>query len=115
MSSSRHAFPREREVSGGPRDAGEIAPQVDLLASGYGLIEGPVWEPARGLMFSDVLNGGVYCLERDPKPRIYRLYIPGQDTPDETIRRQVEERTQQTLGAGPLASWARSRERTQRS
>jgi xylono-1,5-lactonase len=37
---------------------------VDLLASGYGLIEGPVWDPARGLIFSDVLNGGVYCLER---------------------------------------------------
>jgi sugar lactone lactonase YvrE len=37
---------------------------VDLLASGYGLIEGPVWDPARGLIFSDVLNGGVYCLDR---------------------------------------------------
>ena len=37
---------------------------MDLLASGYGLIEGPVWDSARGLIFSDVLNGGVYCLER---------------------------------------------------
>ena len=37
---------------------------MDLLANGYGLIEGPVWDPARGLIFSDVVNGGVYCLER---------------------------------------------------
>jgi gluconolactonase len=35
---------------------------VDKLASGYGLIEGPVWDPRRGLIFSDVPNGGVYCL-----------------------------------------------------
>jgi len=34
------------------------------LATGYGLIEGPVWDPERGLLFSDVLNGGVFCLER---------------------------------------------------
>lgn len=53
---------------------------------------------------------GVYCLERDPKPRIYRLYIPGQDTPDETIRRQVEERAAQLLSAAPLSSWARGRQ-----
>ncbi len=37
---------------------------MDKLASGYGLIEGPVWDPGRGLIFSDVLNGGVYCLDR---------------------------------------------------
>jgi gluconolactonase len=35
---------------------------MDSLATGYGLIEGPVWEPGRGLCFSDVLNGGVYRL-----------------------------------------------------
>lgn len=52
---------------------------------------------------------GVYCLEREPKPRIYRLYIPGLDTPDETIRRQVEERIGQFIAAADLASWARSR------
>jgi gluconolactonase len=34
------------------------------LATGYGLIEGPTWDPARGLLFSDVINGGVYCLGR---------------------------------------------------
>jgi gluconolactonase len=35
---------------------------METLASGYGLIEGPVWDPARGLIFSDVHHGGVYCL-----------------------------------------------------
>jgi len=35
---------------------------VDTLTEGYGLIEGPVWVPNRGLLFSDVLGGGVFCL-----------------------------------------------------
>ncbi|MEZ5551769.1 MAG: SMP-30/gluconolactonase/LRE family protein [Pseudomonadales bacterium] len=35
------------------------------LTRGYGLIEGPVWDPQRGLIFSDVLGGGVYCIESD--------------------------------------------------
>lgn len=34
------------------------------VATGYGLIEGPVWDPVRGLYFSDVLNGGVRLLDR---------------------------------------------------
>ncbi len=38
---------------------------MDKLAEGYGLIEGPVWDPARGLLFSDVLFGGVFCLAGD--------------------------------------------------
>ncbi|MEX0943558.1 MAG: SMP-30/gluconolactonase/LRE family protein [Pseudomonadales bacterium] len=38
---------------------------MDKLAEGYGLIEGPLWDPARGLIFSDVLNGGVFCLGAD--------------------------------------------------
>lgn len=37
------------------------------IATGYGLVEGPVWDPARGLYFSDVLNGGVYLLDRSDK------------------------------------------------
>ena len=36
---------------------------MQALAEGYGLIEGPVWVPGRGLMFSDVLFGGVFCLD----------------------------------------------------
>jgi D-xylonolactonase len=35
---------------------------MEALTQGYGLIEGPVWVPGRGLMFSDVLEGGVFCL-----------------------------------------------------
>ena len=32
---------------------------------GYGLVEGPVWDPARGLIFSDVVFGGAFCLGSD--------------------------------------------------
>ena len=37
---------------------------MQQVATGYGLIEGPVWDPDRGLYFSDVINGGVYLLDR---------------------------------------------------
>jgi xylono-1,5-lactonase len=37
------------------------------LATGYGLIEGPVWDPAKGLYFSDVLGGGIHLLDRTDK------------------------------------------------
>ena len=40
---------------------------IECLAAGYGLIEGPLWLPERGLLFSDVLNGGVFCLGHDGK------------------------------------------------
>lgn len=40
---------------------------MQKLATGYGLVEGPVWDPARGLYFSDVLNGGVHLLDRSGK------------------------------------------------
>jgi gluconolactonase len=35
---------------------------MERLATGYTLIEGPVWDGARGLLFSDVHDGGVFCL-----------------------------------------------------
>jgi gluconolactonase len=35
---------------------------MEPLATGYGLIEGPVWKPGDGLYFSDVMNGGVFRL-----------------------------------------------------
>ena len=38
------------------------------IAQGYGLIEGPVWHPGQGLLFSDVIHGGVYCLPADGGP-----------------------------------------------
>lgn len=37
------------------------------VATGFGLIEGPVWDPARGLYFSDVPNGGVHLLDREDR------------------------------------------------
>ena len=40
---------------------------MQQVATGYGLIEGPVWDPARGLYFSDVINGGVDLLGLDGK------------------------------------------------
>ncbi len=38
---------------------------MEKLCEGYGLIEGPVWASGRGLIFSDVLNGGVFCVGPD--------------------------------------------------
>ena len=35
---------------------------MDLLTTGFGLIEGPTWWESHGLLFSDVINGGVYLL-----------------------------------------------------
>ena len=40
---------------------------MERVATGYGLIEGPVWDATRGLYFSDVLNGGVFLLDRAGK------------------------------------------------
>ncbi|MEZ5855597.1 MAG: SMP-30/gluconolactonase/LRE family protein [Hyphomicrobiaceae bacterium] len=37
---------------------------MQTVATGYGLIEGPVWDPERGLYFSDVTGGGIYLLDR---------------------------------------------------
>ena len=44
---------------------------MERLATGFGLIEGPVWDPARGLYFSDVSNGGVHLLDRAGKVAMY--------------------------------------------
>jgi gluconolactonase len=38
---------------------------MERLVTGYALVEAPVWDPARGLFFSDVHRGGVYCLGHD--------------------------------------------------
>ena len=40
---------------------------MEKLATGYGLIEGPVWDDERGLIYSDVVNGGVRALDADGK------------------------------------------------
>ncbi len=38
---------------------------MEKCADGFGLIEGPVWDPGRGLIFSDVIFGGAHCLGPD--------------------------------------------------
>lgn len=38
---------------------------AEKLTDGYGLIEGPVWHPTMGLLFSDVLFGGVFAVTPD--------------------------------------------------
>jgi len=36
--------------------------KIDTLAQGFGLLEGPVWDSPRGLLFADAEYGGVHCL-----------------------------------------------------
>ena len=38
---------------------------MEQLATGYGLVEGPTWHPTKGLLYSDVLNGGVFAIGGD--------------------------------------------------
>ncbi len=47
---------------------------MEKLAEGYGLIEGPVWDPARGLIYSDVIHGGVYALS--PAGEVSEVFPP---------------------------------------
>mgnify|MGYP006143310723 CR=1 FL=1 len=35
------------------------------IAEGFGLIEGPIWVAGKGLLFSDVQSGGVFCLDEN--------------------------------------------------
>lgn len=39
--------------------------EMELLSSGHGLLEGPLFEPGQGLLFSDTLKGGVKRLRAD--------------------------------------------------
>ena len=38
---------------------------AECVTRGYGLVEGPVWHAIHGLLFSDVIHGGVFCLGSD--------------------------------------------------
>ena len=40
---------------------------MQVVATGYGLIEGPVWDADRGLYFSDVTGGGIHLLDRQDR------------------------------------------------
>ena len=37
---------------------------MEKLTEGYGLVEGPVWLPGQGLIFSDVSHGGAYLINQ---------------------------------------------------
>ncbi|MBV1878030.1 MAG: SMP-30/gluconolactonase/LRE family protein [Pseudomonadales bacterium] len=43
---------------------------MEKLATGYGLIEGPIWDAENGLIFSDVVFGGVYGLNAAGETRL---------------------------------------------
>ena len=43
---------------------------MEKLTEGFALVEGPVWIPQRGLVFSDVLNGGVFCLHSNGEVKV---------------------------------------------
>lgn len=45
---------------------------MKAIADGYGLIEAPVWHTELGLLFSDVINGGVYHV--DPRGRVHVVF-----------------------------------------
>ncbi len=48
-----------------------MSANLQALATGYGLIEGPVWDPKKGLYYSDVMNGGVFLI--DPRDKVSQL------------------------------------------
>jgi gluconolactonase len=41
--------------------------RIETLCTGYGLIEGPVWDDRRGLLFADVVFGGVHAVTPEGK------------------------------------------------
>jgi hypothetical protein len=41
---------------------------MNVLASGFELLEGPVWQPAMGVIFADAGKGGAYCIEILTRP-----------------------------------------------
>ena len=47
---------------------------MEELATGYGLIEGPVWDDTQGLIYSDVIYGGVWSI--DPATRLINEIVP---------------------------------------
>jgi len=38
---------------------------IETVMGGFGLLEGPVYDPDRGLLFTDATAGGVFCLAPD--------------------------------------------------
>jgi D-xylonolactonase len=46
---------------------------METILDGYGLLEGPVWDPGRGLIFADAELGGVHVL--DPASRVVSTLV----------------------------------------
>src|SRR5262245_39019035 len=51
-------------LSSGRKSGLHTAMKFEILASGYGLVEGPTEDPQGRIVFSDVLGGGVYGVDR---------------------------------------------------
>ena len=45
-----------------------ILEQTEPVVNGYGLVEGPVWHDDYGLLYSDVIFGGVYAIDERKEP-----------------------------------------------
>ena len=50
---------------------------MENLAEGYGLAEGPIWVPEQGLLYSGVLDGGVFCVDRQGNVATVFFYRKG--------------------------------------
>jgi D-xylonolactonase len=46
-------------------------PSIQLLSSGHGLLEGPVWHPEHGLLVADADVGGVWGFQDGCKPKLH--------------------------------------------
>jgi xylono-1,5-lactonase len=47
-----------------------MAYSLELIASGFGLLEGPVWHPTLGLLVADVEHGGVRAYTKGKTPEV---------------------------------------------
>jgi xylono-1,5-lactonase len=47
-----------------------IAPNVETVSTGHGLLEGPLWDPAHGLLVADATVGGVWKIAPNSKPEM---------------------------------------------
>ena len=50
---------------------------MKAIVDGYGLIEGPTWHNEHGLLFSDVINGGVYHIDAKDRAHVVFPYRRG--------------------------------------
>ncbi len=50
---------------------------MEALTTGYGLLEGPLWDSEQDLYFSDVPNGGVYRISTSDEVSLAILHRRG--------------------------------------